>query len=78
MAAPSRASGRERKVTKYEDEESEDEEEPESESEDEAPAAAGGRGRPAKQPAKAAKSKAHPPISEMVPAAIKKLNENPK
>jgi len=78
VAAPSRASGRERKVTKYEDEESEDEEEPESESEDEAPAAAGGRGRPAKQPAKAAKSKAHPPISEMVPAAIKKLNENPK
>ena len=78
---PSRASGRAVQSIKYADDNNDDEEEEEDEEESEDEAPLRGRGKvaaKAKAPFKKAKMAAHPPVSEMIPIAIRKLNENPK
>jgi len=82
-ATPSRASGRAVKPTRYSvDSESEEESESESESEDESIPLSKRSKASAKKPAYKKKtvqrSNLHPPVSEMIPQAIRRLRENPK
>lgn len=82
-ATPSRASGRAVKPTRYSvDSESEEESESESESEDERVPLSKRAKASAKKPANNKKtvqrSNLHPPVSEMIPQAIRRLRENPK
>lgn len=80
-ATPSRASGRAVKPTRY-SVDSESEEEEDIESEDEriplSKRSKGSAKKPANNKKTVQRSNLHPPVSEMIPQAIRRLRENPK